>query len=356
MRPDASASSRRTPFDISTILQKTPFVAAPLDGYSDWPFRSMCREFGAGLCFSEMIPAIALTFGANDARRRVKCRSEDHPIAIQIEGRDPEIMGRAAAMVQEAGADFVDVNAGCPSRRVTNGGAGSALLSDLATLERIMKSVRSSVTIPVTLKVRSGPAAGHIVLEEIAQLASDCGLAGLTLHPRTRSQGFRGSSEWSHITRLKGMVSIPLIGNGDVVTAADGMRMMTTTSCDGVMVGRGAIGNPWIFAGLMAAWKGQPPVSRPMGGETWLRTVMRHFDLLSEDLGGDDRIAAKLFRKHLARYARGMRGAVGLRRSLAEVGSRATLMAAIHRVVEDELSLPPLEGPVPDDDIPMEEP
>jgi tRNA-dihydrouridine synthase B len=316
----------------------------------------MCREQGAGLCFTEMIPAIALTYGANDARRRVKCRSDDHPIAVQIEGRDPEIMGRAAAMAEEAGADFVDVNAGCPSRRVTNGGAGSALLSDLATLERIMKAVRASVAIPVTLKVRSGPSAGHIVLEEIAQLAIDCGLAGITLHPRTRSQGFRGSSEWPHIARLKSMVSIPVIGNGDVVAPADGIRMMATTSCDGVMIGRGAIGNPWLFAGLMAAWKGEPPVTRPMGGESWRRTVVRHYDLLSEDLGGDDRIAAKMFRKHLARYARGMRGAVALRRSLSEVGSRGTLMAAIRQVVEDEVLLPPLEGPLPDDDIVMEEP
>ncbi len=330
-------------------------MSAPLDGYSDWPWRTMCREQGAGLCFSEMIPAIALTFGANDARRRVKCRSDDHPIAVQIEGSRPEVMAKGAALAQEAGADFIDINAGCPSRRVTNGGAGSALLSDLSLLERIVAAVKAAVTCPVTLKVRSGPATGHIVLEDVARIATDCGIAALTLHPRTRSQGFRGSSDWSHITRLKSMVSIPVIGNGDVLKPEDGLRMMAQTGCDGVMIGRGAIGNPWIFAGLLATWRGQPVPSRPMGGEAWRRAVMHHYDLLAEDLGGEDRIAAKMFRKHLARYARGMRGAADLRRRLGEVGSRGTLMAAIRQVVEDEERLPPIEGPLPDDDLPMEE-
>jgi nifR3 family TIM-barrel protein len=314
----------------------------------------MCRESGAGLCFSEMIPAIALTFGATDARRRVKCRSDDHPIAVQIEGSKPEIMAQGAARAEDAGADFIDVNAGCPSRRVTNGGAGSALLSDLTLLERILKEVKAAVSCPVTLKVRSGPTTGHIVLEEVAQIAADCGIAALTLHPRTRTQGFKGSSDWNHITRLKSLVNIPVIGNGDVLTPADGMRMMKATGCDGVMVGRGAMGNPWIFAGLLAAWKDQPVLPRPVG-QIWLRTVMRHYDLLAEDMGGEDRIAAKMFRKHLARYARGMRGAVNLRRSLAEVGSRGTLMAAMRQVLEDEEKLPPLEGPQPDDDLPTEE-
>jgi len=315
----------------------------------------MCRESGAGLCFSEMIPAIALTFGATDARRRVKCRPDDHPIAVQIEGSKPEVMAQGAAMAEEAGADIVDVNAGCPSRKVTNGGAGSALLSDLMLLDRILKEVKAAVSCPVTLKVRSGPTTGHIVLEEIAQIATDCGIAALTLHPRTRTQGFRGSSDWNHITKLKSLVSIPVIGNGDVLTAADGIRMMETTGCDGVMVGRGAMGNPWIFSGLLAAWRGEPVVPGRAVGQAWLRTVMRHYDLLSEDLGDDDRLAAKMFRKHLARYARGMRGAVALRRNLAEVGSRGTLMAAIRQVLEDEERLPPLEGPQPDDDLPTEE-
>lgn len=345
----AAGSRRAGRVDLRGVLASNPFVAAPMDGYSDYPFRAICRGCGAGLTFTEMIPAIALTFGAKDARRRVKVHGDDAPLAIQIEGSNPEVMARGAAMAQEAGAHFVDVNAGCPSRRVTNGGAGAALLSDLALMARILKAVRDAVTVPVTLKFRSGPSTGHLVIEEVARMATDCGFDGLTLHARTRSQGYRGKSDWTHIARLVEHVRLPVIGNGDVLQGDDGVRMLRTTGCAGVMVGRGAIGNPWLFGELLAAWKGLPPPPRPTRAE-WLATVLDHYDRMTDYLGRDPELAARLFRKHLSRYARGMRGAVSLRRQLASVLNRPSLLAAIHGVLADEGPADAMHLPMPEPD------
>lgn len=317
-----------------------------MDGYSDYPFRAVCRQCGAGLTFSEMIPAIALTFGAKDARRRVKVHGDDDPLAVQIEGANPEVMARGAAMAQEAGAHIIDVNAGCPSRRVTNGGAGAALLSDLELMARILKAVRDAVSVPVTLKFRSGPSTGHLVIEEVARMATDCGIDALTLHARTRSQGYRGRADWTHIARLVERVSLPVIGNGDVVHADDGRRMLTQTGCAGVMVGRGAIGNPWLFGELRAVWAGRPTPPRPTRTQ-WLAAVLDHYDRMTDYLGRDPELAARLFRKHLSRYTRGMRGAVSLRRQLASVLNRPSLLAAIHEVLADEGSNGAMDQPMP---------
>ncbi|MBP7125576.1 tRNA-dihydrouridine synthase [Myxococcota bacterium] len=339
---------------LGDLLAVNPFVAAPLDGYSDWPFRLLCRSQGAGLCFSEMVPAMALVRGAEDARRRLDIPPDDHPLVVQVEGADPATMAEAAVQAEEAGADAVDVNAGCPSRRVTNGRAGAALLSDLPRLEAIVKAVRQAVRVPVTLKIRTGAAPGHSVLEEVAAMAADHGLALVTLHARTRSQGFRGSSDWAQITRLRGLLSCPLIGNGDILTAEDGIRMLRQTGCHGAMVGRASIGNPWIFRELVARWRGLAAPPRPDLPE-WRSVVVRHFELLCEAHQGDDRLAARLFRKHLSRYSRGMAGAVALRRFLPMIQSRSSLLGAVETLLEQERASPP-GPPPPEEDFPWDAP
>jgi len=290
---------------------------------------------------------MALVRGAEDARRRLDIPPDDHPLVVQVEGADPAAMAEAALQAQEAGADAVDVNAGCPSRRVTNGRAGAALLSDLPRLEAIVKAVREAVRVPVTLKIRTGAAPGHSVLAEVAAMAADHGLAVVTLHARTRSQGFRGSADWSQIARLRGILPCPLIGNGDILTAQDGVRMLRQTGCHGAMVGRAAIGNPWLFQELLACWRGLPPPPRPHKIE-WRSVVLRHFELLCEAHQGDDRLAARLFRKHLSRYSRGMSGAVALRRTLPTIQSRSSLLGAIETLLEQERG--PLPSPPPEEE------
>jgi nifR3 family TIM-barrel protein len=302
-----------------------------MDGYTDLPFRLACSRAGAGTCCTEMVPAMALVHGAADARRRLRMADEERPVVAQIVGHDPEPVARAARIAQDLGADVVDINAGCPSRRVTNGGSGAALLSDLPRLARILEATRAAVTVPLTLKVRPGPRADCIVVDEVARIVSDTGVDAVTIHGRTRAQGFGGRADWRHVARLKELVSVPVIGNGDVACAEDGLRMLRETGCDAVMVGRAAIGYPWIFRELEAAWRGLPEPPKPDRAEL-AATVREHFARMVEHVG-DERAAAKVFRKHLARYGKGLPGVVRMRRRLPEVVSAATLDEVLEEVL-----------------------
>jgi len=318
-------------FAIRDIHPKNPFIFAPLDGYSDLPYRLICRERGAGYCYTEIIPAIAIVHRGRDARLRLKSTPDDRPLTVQLAGNDPEVMAEAARMVEAGGADAVDLNSGCPSRRVTGSGSGAALLSDIPLLERILTAMRKAIRVPLTLKVRSGPTSMQNVLEDVARVIANTGVEAVTLHPRSRAQGFSGRSDWSLIRQFKSMVNVPVIGNGDVTTAAEGMAMMHETGCDAIMVGRAAIGNPWIFRDLVAAWKGEPLPETPSRKEVY-QTVLRHYDLMLDYLGGDAEGAGKRFRKHLSAYVRGMPGAISLRRGLNGVVSRPSLLAVLSQV------------------------
>ncbi len=318
---------------IAGLNTPNPFVLAPMDGYTDAAFRRMCRRAGAGLCFTEMIPAPALVRGAKGAEALLRFPEDDHPVVAQVAGSDPECMAEAARLAEAAGADAVDVNAGCPSRRVTNGGAGAALLSDLPRLERILHAVRAAIRVPLTLKVRLGPSADRVVVPEIARLATDCGVDAVTLHARTRVQRFSGNADWSWIARLREWATVPVIGNGDVADAEDALRMMRETGCDGVMVGRAAVGSPWVFSRMLAAWEGRPIPAPPHGPER-VGLILDHYDALVALLDGDEARAARIFRKHLVRYVRGLPGAVAVRRALVGLTDRAGLVALLERVSE----------------------
>ena len=278
-----------------------------------------------------MIPAIAIVHHGRDARLRMKSVPDDRPLIVQLVGNDPAVMAEAARMVEAGGADGVDLNSGCPSRRVTGSGSGAALLSDLPLLERILKAMRAAIRIPLTLKVRPGPTSAQNVLPDLARIIADTGVEAVTLHPRSRSQGFSGRSDWALIREFKRMVQVPVIGNGDVVTAADGINMMRDTGCDAVMIGRGAIGNPWLFSGLVAAWKGEEVQGPPSRRDVY-QTILRHFELTVDYLGGETEVAGKRFRSHLSAYVRGMPGAISLRRGLNSVVSRASLLAVLSQV------------------------
>lgn len=318
--------------DFRRLVVEGKLLNAPLDGYSDPAWRTICLRHGATMCFSEMIPAIALVFGASDAMRRLRRARDESILAVQIEGAKKEIMVEAARIAVDAGADVIDINAGCPSQRVTNSGAGSALLSDLMLLHDIARAVRDAVDVPVTMKVRSGPTQSNIVVDEISAMVSDLDLAAVTIHPRTRNQAYRGKADWNLIARMKGSCRIPVIGNGDIKCPADAMRMMDTTGCDAVMIARGAVGNPWLFSqtrALLAGTDTPDPISR----QEWESTVWDHFELFLDYLDGFEGIAARLFRKHLARYTRGMVGATEFRRGLAHINDRAGLRMALERLL-----------------------
>lgn len=318
---------------IGRLVADNPFVLAPMDGYTDVAMRRMCRRAGAGLCFTEMVPVQALVRGAKGAALSLRLPPDDHPVVVQVVGNDPDMMAEAARMAEDAGADAVDVNAGCPSRRVTNGGSGAALLSDLTRLERILRAVRVAIRVPLTLKVRIGPTLDRIVLPDIARMTADCGVDAVAVHARTRAQRFSGRADWTWIARLRERATIPVIGNGDVTSAGDALRMMRDTGCEGVMVGRAAVGSPWLFSQMLAAWEGRPVPEAPRGRDR-LALVLEHFDALASTLDGDEGRAARVFRKHLVRYVRGLPGALRVRRALASLTDRAGLVALLHEVLD----------------------
>jgi nifR3 family TIM-barrel protein len=223
-------------------------VLAPLAGITNLPFRRMVRDIGCGLVCSEMVSANGLVYGSGKSRNMLETDADEKPVSFQIFGADPDIMADAAVMVEAAGADIIDINCGCSVKKILKSGAGSALMKDPERVRAIFEKVRKTIRIPLTIKIRSGWEPSGRGALDFARLAQDCGVDAITLHPRTATQGFSGISDWSLIARLKQQVSIPVIGNGDIQTPEDAGRMMNQTGCDGVMVGRAAMGNPWIFS------------------------------------------------------------------------------------------------------------
>jgi nifR3 family TIM-barrel protein len=262
-------------------------------GLTHSSFRRLVRALGGcGLVVTEMISAAAFSPKALRSHRMLLFRPEERPIAAQVSGHEPERMAQAAAVAQEHGVDIVDINAGCPVRKVTGGGSGAALLRDLVLLEEILRTVRRAITIPLTLKYRSGWDAQHIVAREVALLAEGCGCAAIALHPRTRDQTYRGQANWQQIAEVVQAVRIPVWASGDVRSAADATRCFEETGCAGLMIGRAAMANPWIFSQVAAALDGEQPVE-PTAGDRY-RLLQRYIALLQEDIPSQVGVLGKI--------------------------------------------------------------
>jgi nifR3 family TIM-barrel protein len=309
-------------------------LLAPLAGISDSAFRLLCRENGADAVVTEMASAKGLLLSPERTRAFLDFRSEERPVGAQLFGSSPEEVAEAAARIAAMGFDFVDINMGCPVRKVTGAGAGAALLERPALAGKIVAaSVRAS-GIPVTVKIRSGFGGRSAAFLEVAEAAFSCGAAAVTLHPRTRGQMFSGSADWSQIAALKrAFPSGVVIGNGDVRKPGDAARMISETGCDAVMVGRAALGNPWIFRSLreeLPAAAGRPPFSgrRDPAPEERRALILRHGEELHR-LRGDAGI--REMRKHLAWYSRGTPGAAAFRAFLVRVETLEDFRAAVGR-------------------------
>lgn len=292
---------------------------APLAGVSDWPFRVLARAQGAPLAYTEMVSSEGLQRGGARTHKYLERPAGESPFAVQIFGADPEVMGRAAGVVEELGADLVDVNMGCPVKKVCKTGAGSALLQDPRRVYAIVRAMTRVVEIPVQIKVRSGWDAGSVNVVEVARAARDAGGAAIAIHGRTRAQSYEGVADWDVIARVKREVpGIVVIGNGDIVTAQDALRALTTYGVDAVMIGRGACGYPWIFREIDALARGEA-LPAPPTYEEWRAMIRAHLDNLIEYRGGDEGRAVREFRKHLVWYSRGRKGAGSFRSHLAQV-------------------------------------
>jgi len=305
--------------EIASLLRDNPYVLAPLAGYTDLAFRLLCREQGAALCFTEMISCHGLVYGQKNTRVLLRSIADDRPLALQLFGSNPEVLAEAAGLLSLADGDYIDINMGCPVRKVVKKGAGAALMKEIRMAEKIISLVVTHSPLPVSVKFRSGWNSEKIIAPEFAQMAENAGACAVTLHARTWSQAFGGHADWQVIARVKDAVSIPVIGNGDILTYADGQRMLSETGCDGVMVGRGALGNPWVFS----------EAGRPDSLTTRLPVILRHIELVTEHM----QAKKMLFRikNHVGRYLSGLPGASRLRQEIMGCATLEGLVELLRR-------------------------
>lgn len=298
------------------------YMLAPMCGITNIPFRRLSREFGCGMLFTEMVSAEGLVRKNRNCAKMLESTREERPIAAQISANKISAAVGAAEIIEGKGFAMLNLNMGCPARKVVKGGGGAALMKDFDRAREIISAVRKAVKIHLSVKFRSGWSADSVNVLDFGRMAEENGADMLILHPRTREDMFRGKSDWGQIALLKSSVKIPVAGNGDVRTGADGMRMLKETGCDAVMVGRGALGNPWIFENLLNAERGLPE-RRPAFGE--IRDVMeKFFGYYVEFAGGDESLAAKDMRKHLIWFTRGLSGSSFLRAGIKDVADAAS--------------------------------
>ncbi len=316
---------------IGNLRLRNNIFLAPMAGITNLPFRVLARNFGSSLCFTEMISANGLVRKTCRSYSYLESSPDDRPLGVQIFGSDPDILSEAAGIVTEMGADLVDINAGCPVKKVLKTGAGAALMRDPAKFATVIRSVRKTTHLPFTVKIRSGWADNEINAIEIAAIAEGCGADALILHPRTVKQGFSGTADWHLIRMVKERANIPIIGSGDIRKPEDARAMMEKTGCDGVMVGRGALGNPWIFSGINAFLSDRALSFTPslMEREDVIR---RHLEMDISRYG--EKMGVKSFRKHLLWYTKGLKGGSKFRKAAVSVNEMGELLRMLHEYLQ----------------------
>ncbi|MBQ7148546.1 MAG: tRNA dihydrouridine synthase DusB [Pseudobutyrivibrio sp.] len=303
---------------IGNVTLENNLILAPMAGVTDLPFRLLCKEQGAALCCMEMVSAKGIYYNNKNTESLLTVDERERPVSLQLFGSDPEIMGAMAAKIEHRNFDILDINMGCPVPKVVNNGDGSALMKNPALAGKIIESMVKAIKKPVTVKIRKGFDDEHINAVEMAHVAEESGAAAVAVHGRTREQYYSGKADWSIIADVKQAVSIPVIGNGDILDAKDVIAMKEQTGCDGFMVGRGAQGNPWIFHQILHYFEtgeliGKPPM------EEMVKTMLRHAKLQIEFKG--DYLGIREMRKHAAWYTAGYKGASKLRGAINNVES-----------------------------------
>ena len=307
---------------IGSVELENNLILAPMAGVTDLPFRLLCKEQGAGLVCMEMVSAKAITFRNRNTQALMEIDEREMPVSLQLFGSDPAVMAQAAAMIEERPFAILDINMGCPVPKVAGNGEGSALMKDPVLAGKVIEAVVRAVQKPVTVKIRKGFDAEHVNAVQIARIAEESGAAAVAVHGRTRDQYYSGRADWDIIRQVKEAVSIPVIGNGDVISPQAAEDLMTQTGCDGVMIARGARGNPWIFQRILD-WQrtGRDP-GQP--GTAAVREMMlRHARMLIECKG--EYTGIREMRKHVAWYTAGFPHSARLRRDVNETDSYAAL-------------------------------
>ncbi len=314
---------------IGTVTLDNNLILAPMAGVTDLPFRLLCKEQGAGLLCMEMVSAKAILYKNKNTEELLTIDPRENPVSLQLFGSDPDIMGEIAKQIEERPFDILDINMGCPVPKVVNNGDGSALMKNPVLAGKIIEKVASAIKKPVTVKIRKGFDEEHVNAVEMAHIAQESGAAAVAVHGRTREQYYSGKADWDIIRQVKEAVSIPVIGNGDILTAQDVIAMKEQTGCDGFMIGRGAQGNPWIFSQILQYFETGNFVPKPSFSEV-TDMLLRHAKMQLEFKG--EYTGIREIRKHAAWYTSGYKNSSKLRGRINEVENYEQLEALFREV------------------------
>jgi tRNA-dihydrouridine synthase B len=312
---------------IGPYLLKNNLVVAPMAGVTDRPFRQLCKLMGAGMAVSEMVASNSLLWGSEKTRRRANHEGEVDPISVQIAGADPQMMADAARYNVDEGAQIIDINMGCPAKKVCNVMAGSALLQNEPLVQRIVEAVVRAVQVPVTLKIRTGWDRSHRNAISVARIAESAGIQSLAVHGRTRACGYSGDAEYDTIAAVKDAVRIPVIANGDITTPEKAQQVLAYTNADAVMIGRAAQGRPWIFREIEHYLKTGTYLPAPEVGEIH-RVLLGHLHDLYAFYG--EHTGVRIARKHISWYTKGLAGSASFRHAMNQLQTCAEQMDAVN--------------------------
>lgn len=323
------------PLRIGPIELCMPVILAPMSGVTDMPFRRLVKRMGAGLVVSEMIASQAMIRQTRQTMKMIEKSAEEEPMAVQLAGCEPEVMAEAARLNQDLGAQIIDINMGCPVKKVVNGHAGSALMRDESLAAKIIEAIVKAVSVPTTLKMRTGWNDQSRNAPQLAKIAEDCGIQMITVHGRTRCQLYNGKSDWAFIRKVKDAVKIPVIGNGDVVSLQDAENLLEQSSANGVMIGRGAYGRPWFLQQVGTYLKEKTILADPSLSEQY-KIIKEHVEAMFAHYG--EETGVKIAKKHVGWYSKGLDSSADFRVVINQTDTASSMSSLIDEYYKNLLN------------------